>query len=232
MRYNGGKSACAKDIASLINKFNPVVYWEPFVGAANVIQYVNAGKRKGTDKCPYIICLLQAIQAGWVPPQYITEDKYKYFKEHKPLDPMTAFIGYGCSFGGKWFGGYARSNNRNYALNAHNSLLKQASLLTGIEFKCDDYNSNTIVAIADLIYCDPPYANTTKAGSSNSFDTATFWQWAATLSTTKTVLVSEFVAPDDWVCVYEKTISDGLRRKDNSKMVEKLFIHKSRSHTC
>ena len=37
-----------------------------------------------------------------------------------------SFVGFGCSFAGKWFGGYARSNDkRNYAKMAKNSLNKK-----------------------------------------------------------------------------------------------------------
>lgn len=62
----------------------------------------------------------QALQQGWQPPEIITKDEYYYVKEHKDENPaLTGFVGFGCSFGGKWFGGLA-SNKKgdNYCTRA------------------------------------------------------------------------------------------------------------------
>ena len=41
------------------------------------------------------------------------------------------------------------------------------------------------------------------------------------------VLVSELVAPDDFICVWEKTVSRSIKSTDKSKATEKLFTYKN-----
>lgn len=62
-------------------------------------------------------------------------------KKNKDLDKvLTGFVGFGCSFGGKWFGGYAKNKtNTNYALQSKKSLLKDMATLIDAEFTCSDY---------------------------------------------------------------------------------------------
>lgn len=61
------------------------------------------------DAHPYLMEMWKALQQGWEPPDIVTEAEYQYIKAHKDEDPaLTAFVGFGCTFGAKWFGGYAR----------------------------------------------------------------------------------------------------------------------------
>lgn len=62
--------------------------------------------------------MLRGVQNGYELPELITPDQYQLIKAHKDWDPVLAgFVGFGCSFGGKWFGGYARNaTGTNYAL--------------------------------------------------------------------------------------------------------------------
>jgi DNA adenine methylase len=229
MHYNGGKAAVAKEFASIIaSREGGGVYWEPFVGAASVICRPELSKfqRKGSDASKWIIALLIAVKQGWVPPTHVSEEEYLAAKANDPAlsVQLRAFIGYGCSFGGKWFGGYARSGTRNYALNAHNSLLKQAPVLDYITLYWADYRQQPY-GFCDVIYCDPPYKGTTRCGSSDEFDHEEFWTWcrARTYEGSK-VYVSELAAPPDFTELYHKPIRDGLRRNDKQPMVERLFI--------
>ena len=74
--------------------------------------------------------------------------------EKDPLDPLTAFVGFGCSYSGKWFGGLAKDGNgRNYALNAYNSLMKKAKTFKDVEFSHKSYLDYTPTDY--LVYCDP-----------------------------------------------------------------------------
>lgn len=230
MRYNGGKGACAKQIAEIINKQNPLRYWEPFVGAANVIQHVKAPFRIGSDLAAEMITFLRAVQDGFCFPIEVTEDQYKEMKNKPdPYDPMCAFLKYGCSFAGKPWGGFARSGDRNYAKNAANSVIKQRQLLQGIIFKHAPYASPFASAFQiDVIYCDPPYAGTTSCGVSKGFDTDAFFQWVREQKAL--TFVSEFQAPSDFVCIWEKEIKDGLRKNNREVMRERLFVRKDQIH--
>ncbi len=229
MRYNGGKHACAREIATIIAGAcgGALSYWEPFVGAANVITRpeLSGLHRSGSDLDSVIISLLRHVRSGWEPPTVISEDEYLVAKNNpNALDAhMRAFIGYGCSFSGKYFGGYARSGVRNYAANASNSLRKQAPLLEGIVLAVGDYASMPF-GRRDIIYCDPPYAGTTRCGASCSFDTDRFWGWCLERKREgSTVFVSGFSAPAYAQEVWRKTIRDGLRKVGAHQMTERLF---------
>lgn len=77
----------------------------------------------------------------------------------------------------------------------------------------------------DVVYCDPPYAETTgyKTGA---FDTPRFWAitqaWAEAGAN---VFVSEYQAPEGWDVVWskEQTISLNGGTERNKKSIEKLF---------
>ena len=144
---------------------------------------------------------------------------------------MTAFCGFGCSFAAKWFGGYARGNRgTNYAASASRSLLKHLPYIATAQFKFCSYKD--LEPVDSLIYCDPPYQNTTSYGAVEPFDHDEFWEVMRVWSKRNTVIVSEYQAPDDFVCVQEFQSRIGLRNKAKEHEVrsEKVFAHKSIAH--
>ena len=201
------------------------VWVEPFVGGANMIDKVN-GKRIGNDSHKYLVALLKALQKGWVPPTEISKENYYDIKNYpdKYTDELVGFVGFLCSFGGKWWGGYAcNKKNYNYADSGSRVLTKQAKNFAGIEFICGNYLEMTIPQNS-LIYCDPPYRGTTKY--KDTFDSNAFWQWCRDMSKKNVVFVSEYKAPDDFICVWEgevKTNFASQRDGATHKAVEKLF---------
>ena len=46
-----------------------------------------------------------------------------------------------------------------------------------------------------------------------------------------TVFISEYNAPDDFVCVWQKEIQSGLNVNSTKKGIEKLFVHKSQAES-
>ena len=80
------------------------------------------------DKHAYLIAMLRGVQNGYELPELITPDQYQLIKADKDWDPvLVGFVGFGCSFGGKWFGGYARNaTGTNYALQSKRSFGKNA----------------------------------------------------------------------------------------------------------
>lgn len=221
MQFNGGKASCAKDISQIINWLRPVVYWEPFVGAANVIQMVKADTRLGSDLDGSIIALLNSVRQGWEPPTEVDEQLYRSGRSLPDADPLKAFLKFGCSFGGKPWGGFARSGTRNYALNAANSLRKQRARIKDVRFIQGDYRFLAREIKPDVIYCDPPYEGTTSVGAGGSFNTAEFFDWCRSLGCP--VFVSELTAPEDFVCIWKKKLKDGLGPR---RLTERLFIRK------
>lgn len=226
----GGKNRHAKEILPIILSNRAKYYVEPFVGGFNVIDKVG-GDRIANDVNPYLISLFRAIQSGWIPPETITEEEYKDIRINKDNYPahLVGFVGFGCSYSGKWFGGYARGNAnngipRNYCKESRDSLLKQVDGIKGIEI----YNKNYLeleIPKNSTIYCDPPYFETT--GYKDKFDHVIFWNWIR--EKTKeghNVFVSEYTAPDDFTCIWSKTVNNTLVKETGSKQgVEKLFIY-------
>jgi DNA adenine methylase len=233
MRYKGGKFKIHKKLSEFINNDisnnNYTTYIEPFVGSCWVIKEINHENRIGSDKNEYIISLWQRLQEGWIPPENISNDEYNEIKNNKLDYPkeLVAFVGFGCSFGGSFFGGYARSGNRNYSKNAKNSCLSKINKMKDVKFNyCDyrDYNPNN-----SIIYCDPPYSNTSHSyGINEKFDSVEFWNIMRRWTKNNTVYISEYDAPDDFEVVwfdYSKVTICRNKSKYNDKL-EILFKYK------
>ena len=75
----------------------------------------------------------------------------------------------------------------------------------------------------DIIYCDPPYEGTTKY--KDDFNHVVFWQWCRDMASKGHIIfVSEYNAPNDFECVWQKEIVSSLTQDTGSKKaVEKLF---------
>lgn len=158
MQYMGGKSRIARSIAEIINE---IPRWKIkncqthcsdnhagcggdcfvslFCGSCAVESKVQGFSRKIlNDRHEYLIAMLQGVQQGYNLPEHITPEQYQYIRENKDADPVLAgFVGFGCSFGGKWFGGYARNKTgTNYAEQSKRSLLKDMATLQDAQFVC------------------------------------------------------------------------------------------------
>lgn len=227
MKYVGSKRRLKKYLIPIINQTiknnNITTYIEPFVGGANLIGDVICEKRIGNDINHYVISLFQELQKGWIPPDTVTEEMYAKAKNGEYSDHLTAFIAIPCSFGAKWFGGYARGETRNYADESKRSLLKQLNKIKDVAFISKDYRKLKIPKNA-LVYCDPPYAN--SLSYKDDFKSDIFWQWVRKLP--NIVLISELEAPDDFVAVWSKKLVVETSRNTKPKNTEKLFIHKSK----
>lgn len=126
------------------------------------------------------------------------------------------------------FGGYARNKTgRNYCLNAHNSILKQLNEIRDIKFDCKDYKELEFDGC--LIYCDPPYKDTTKYPIIGEFNTEEFWNVMRNWSKNNTVIISEYEAPYDFECIKEIHTKTDIRNSDGKRenRVERLFRFKN-----
>lgn len=243
MKYQGSKRRLAKDIIPiLIKDRKPGQYFvEPFVGSASVIQEVD-NPRIASDNNYYLVELLKWIQKGWQPPDTVTEEEYislrksikdGYVAYVKPMwyDAYIGFVSICCSYGAKVWGGFARGcdnkgNPRNYCLEQKKNIIKQAPKLAGIDFYYCDYR-NLKIPSNSIIYCDPPYYNTTKYQS--EFAHNEFWDWCRSkVNEGHQVFISEYQAPADFICVWQKKIVSSLTKDTGSKTgVEKLWIYKN-----
>lgn len=225
MRYMGSKNKIAKYILPIILQGREKGQWyvEPFVGGANLIDKVN-GNRLGSDTQYYIITLLQAAQKGWTPPTEISEEFYQQVRKNKDDYPpeLVGFIGQCCTFGGRWWEGYAKDNNRNYARVASRSLLKQIISLKGVIFKNKSY-LDLKIPLHSIIYCDPPYQNTKQYKDQINYNI--FWEWCRKKSKQgNSVFISEYNAPQDFECLIAiPHYTEMNKNKKGDLRTEKLF---------
>lgn len=222
MKYLGSKNKIAKHLLPIILKDRkPNQYYvEPFMGGGNMIDKVE-GLRIGNDYNHYLIEMWKALQNGWIPPNHVSEVDYKYYKKFQDLeDPaMVAFIGFLCSFSGKWFNGYARAKGRDFIKEGKRNILKQLPKMIGVKLYSGSFDNFTIPPNS-IIYCDPPYKGTT--GYKDSIDHDYFWNWCrAMVNDGHTVFISEYEAPIDFICV--KEIEHFTNIVSKSKRIEKLF---------
>ncbi len=113
------------------------------------------------------------------------------------------FAGFGASFGGKYFGGFARphARQRDKAAASARALIADAAHLARADFRCLDFEAlpeSVGVLPGDVWYFDKPYVGTTGYAGTPRFDHPRFWAFAAALSEIVPVLVSEFAAPAGW----------------------------------
>ena len=230
MRYLGGKQRIAKKIAEFINQNPSLDYYEPFCGANNMVPYLTLGQSYHlSDMCEDLILLHQFVQNGEELPTTISKEDYDVYKASETPSAIRGFVGFGCSFSGKWFGGYAKDGTgRNYALNARNSILKKWNLCANknITFSVADYRA--INPDNSIIYNDPPYVGTTGYDYNKQFNHEEFWDWVREVSKNNIVLTSEYTAPEDFEVVLEIETKTDMRNKEQKQepRIERLFRYK------
>ena len=234
MQYLGGKYHMAKKIAALVASVRPpgATYFEPFLGGGSVLCAMPTHwPRVASDVNPCLITMWKAIQSGWEPPHEVSEEEYSRLKVIKdPDDPLTAFVGFGCSFGGRFFEGYARGRGHNYAGQTRRNLEKKRPALQGVDLRCCTY-SDLDIPPGSIVYADPPYEGTKWYSGTKPFDHVRFWDWVRGRESEGTpVLVSEYSAPDDFDPVFEKghpvRIKGGKGAGEKPRAVEKVFRFK------
>lgn len=197
-----------------------------------MIDKIKCERRIGSDIHRYLIALLKQVQFDISCfPETISEDEYKAVRNNPDSYPdwYVGLVGF-CSFGGKWWGGYPRGfkndgvTPRDMPNEIIRNLIKQAPKLKDIEFWTLNYSDISIIENA-VIYCDPPYKNTTKY-STRDFDYDKFYEWVRRMSKNNIVLISEYNMPDDFECIWEKELTCTLDKNKRTKRIERLFIWK------
>lgn len=194
IKYVGSKNRMSKYIAPIIQKCiddnNITIYYEPFVGGANMIDKIKCEKRIGNDIHKELIAMWIALQNGWEFPLHISEEEYNDVKNNKSKysDSYVGLVGFNATFGSKYFGGYARAfkedkvTPRDMPNEALRNLKKQIPNIKDVEFLCGDYINNKYSDLKNaVIYCDPPYQGTTKYAT-DSFEHDLFWEWCRKMS--------------------------------------------------
>ena len=237
MKYVGSKARLSKEIIPIINKLiqvnNIEEYIEPFVGGANLIENVKCKSKKGYDSNEYLIEMWRALQNGYIPPLEYTKEEYINVKDNIESYPkeLVGIVGFCATYNAGWFrrwGGTAITKSdqvRNYYNEAIRNIQKQVPKIMDVEFIHSDYEELEFDKC--LIYCDPPYESSSYEMYKDKFDHIKYWDKVREWSKTNIVLCSEYSAPDDFICIFEKQLTTTFDNKQRKKDTEKLFIHNS-----
>ena len=185
MRYQGGKSRIANQISTtIIEKIGELkcdTFISLFCGSCAVeVKLANLFNNTiCNDNHKYLIALYKALQNGYNPPAYITEEEYRRVRSNidTELPEYVGFVGFGSSFGGRWFEGYGRSKKPNGEIRWHSEETKRAlerdmKYLMNVEFTCLDYKDVEIPK-GSVVYADPPYFGT-KSISRQKYQTSVY----------------------------------------------------------
>ena len=223
----------AKELLKIIlhNRKPEQAYIEPFVGGCNMIEHVK-GKCIAGDNNKYLIALLKGLQERRSRMYCITKEDFNLayldYKNgtNKYFDNYTiGWICYMASFSGKGFhAGYCNTTNgRNYIAEKVANVMKQRLKLAHISFHhCHYMNLLANVPDNSIIYCDPPYEGTT--GYDKYFNHEQFWQWCREMKALgHDIYISEYSAPSDFKCVWQKQVKVMLNTNKIRHRVERLY---------
>ena len=219
MQYFGGKAKIAKELSKELQSRlkEGQAFVDLFCGSCNVVSKIKAPVRIANDLHKELIALHKAVQEGWIPPSSVSELEYKEIKNSNEVpDYLKAFVGFGCSFAGRYFEGYARGDRQNYASGSANSLLKKHTTMQDVVFTTGSY-SDIEIPNNSLIYCDIPYKSSTKKYKYGWFQHEAFYLWAKEMKEKgHTVLVSEYLQnlPEGWVVEWKHESKMSVRNKE------------------
>jgi DNA adenine methylase len=246
----GSKARIVKEILPIILKDRNLGQWyiEPFAGGMNTICLVD-GERIANDKNLHLIEMWKGLVNGNQYPNEIPKDLYNIARDIyngrevktdngiTMNDDMVGWIGWMGSANGRFFdGGYSGKSNiknggvRDYIKEAINNIEKQIPKMVGVKFLSKNYSEIDIPS-KSIIYCDIPYQGTKQYSTSKDFNYLDFWEWCRKkVGEGHTLFVSEYNAPDDFECVWQKELKSSLSANGviggNKVSVEKLFKYK------
>ena len=231
----GSKNRIANEILPIILKDRKEnqYYIEPFCGGLGTFDKV-IGNRIGCDKNKYLIAMWKGLQENRDKPMEISKELYsraraEYNSETNIEfdDFMIGWIGWMGSFNGRFFdGGYSgKTATRDYVDEQIRNTLKQVELLKGAIFVSGDYSDLEIYENS-IIDCDIPYKGTKQYSTSKNFNHDKFWQWCRNMAKQgHKVFISEYQAPDDFICVWSKEVTNSMNTTLTYKPVERLFVY-------
>ena len=234
MKYMGSKGRIAKDLLPIMlseARAKALTKWvEPFVGGGNLIDKVPPEfARFGYDVNPHTIAALVAIRDMVDDlPEDFTEGEYRAVQYKAQPSPITSLARHVASFSGRFDEGFARGGGRNFWKEGVRNAKKQAPNLRDVTLECRSYLTLDGEVQRALVYCDPPYKGTKgyRPGLVPAMDYDQFWDWCRCVARLgSSVYVSEYQAPDDFMCVWSGQVRSGLAstRRSTPLATEKLF---------
>lgn len=241
----GSKAKIADEIVSIMMQdMTPqTAFVDAFCGGCHVVGKVpRVFKRIANDKNNYLVTMWSMlVNLKLEFPRIITKSNYDFYRnifnkrgfgsnKITSDDAMIGWIGFMGSFNGRFFdGGYSghavhtKTGVRDYITEQINNTTAQIDSLRDVEWMTGDY-SDLILPEHSLIYCDIPYKDTKQYSVSKKFDYRRFYDWCRAMkSKGHIVYVSEYVMPEDFTCVWEKTIKVTMNQLKTHQKVERLF---------
>ena len=260
MKYLGGKQRLGKHIAPVLHYLwestNYNGYLEPFCGSLGVFQHMTeldgAKTIVANDYHPDLIELWKDVQNDtFKPPLSVSEEDYNQAKLLKSPNSLKAFIGFGMSFGGRYFGAFATkylgNKKEDFLKEMVNSLKRIGPKIQRPKVKFTNSKYQVLRPTNKFIYCDPPYHYNkypikyrTDTKRYDEFDNDEFWDMMRKWSKSNLVIISETTAPHDFVEIWNtkryRSAAQSTRTRFKSQTTEtvkteKLYVHKIHSES-
>ena len=254
MKYLGGKQRLGKHIAPILHYLwesnDYTGYLEPFCGSLGVFQHMtelNGAKTiVANDYHPDLIELWKEVQNDtFTPPLSVSEEEYNQAKLLNSPNALKAFIGFGMSFGGRYFGAFATKylgdKKEDFCKEMANSIKRIGPKLRFPKVKFTNSRYQSLRPKNKLIYCDPPYQQSkypikyrTDIKYYDEFDNEEFWNIMRKWSKSNLVIISETSAPPDFVEVWNtqryRSAAQSTKTRFKSEttkttQIEKLYVH-------
>ena len=195
--------------------------FKPTGGGAVTLELAKEGFRvHASDSHEDLILMWQALMRGETAPfADVTEAEYAALRTAAPSARRGA-VGFGASFGGGWWAGFARTKNRVFIQESH----RNCGRLKGLPITFNHTDYATAAPNNVLVYADPPYVGTKPYKNTPTFDHAAFWSWVRHRQ--GPTFVSELTGPDDIEIVWRKqhksqNASNSPTTKNTSKVIER-----------
>lgn len=237
MKYMGSKRRIAKDIVQNMLPYFTENTWfvDMFCGGCHIVQELT-GNRIANDKNKYLIAMWEGLLENKERPYIITKELYDLARKEYNTNSNNFFddftigwIGWMGSYNGRFFdGGYSGhevgKTKRDYIAEQIKNTESQLNKLKGVKFFSKDYKEFSFKKPC-LIYCDIPYKNTKQYSVSRQFNHDEFFDWCRDKKRDgHTIFISEYSAPKDFTCIWEKEVTNSLNTINTYKPIEKLFI--------
>ena len=147
-----------------------------------------------------------------VPPTYrrIANDKNRYL-----IEMFKSLVD------GKQFPTIINKETYSFHRDLYNKERKGEALLT-IEFVSRDYN-DVDIPLNSIVYCDIPYKDTKQYETSKNFDYERFYEWCRKNKGNYKIFISEYSMPSDFICVWQKEITNAMNQTKTYKPIERLY---------
>jgi len=205
MTYQGSKHRIADGVTSILKRIRKPgqFYWEPFLGSASTFILMD-GPKLGTDVMADLILLWKEVMNdSFCEPTSLTKKEYDVLMKQKTPSALRAYAGFFWSFSGMFNKGYSEeAYRRSRSFHEFREMAKILSKQKLTMLSTCDYRTPDIIEA--LIYCDPPYKNTTPYRGTPPFNHEDFYKWCLEQKEKgNTVIVSEYEMPEPFTLIQE-----------------------------